>query len=58
VTGWPSAIARVETELVAEAHERHVERGAGLGRGEADERFELLLVDVGDRHQGASQRSS
>ena len=47
----------VEAELVAEGHERRVERGAQLGGDVADEGLELLLVDVGDRHQGASQRS-
>ena len=40
----------VEAELVAERHERRVERGAQLGGGVADEGLELLLVDVGDRH--------
>ena len=48
----------VEAELVAERHEGSVERGAQLGRRVADEGLELLLVDVGDRHdQGATQRS-
>ena len=48
----------VEAELVAERHEGGVERGAQLGGRVADEGLELLLVDVGDRHdQGATQRS-
>ena len=41
----------VEAELLAERHERDVERRAELGRGVAEERLELGLVDVGDRHQ-------
>ena len=40
----------VEAELVAEGNERRVERGTQLGGGMEDERLELLLVKVGDRH--------